>query len=336
MNIYWQCITVLLSFCFISSLFSLNKKQTNTITIGFGGDVMLGRMTNEMISKTSYAYPWGNVLPLLKKNDLNFINLETTLTTSTHKVPKVFNFKADPDKVQTLKMGTIHVVNLANNHILDFGESGLQETISTLNKAGIAHVGAGDTIEAARKSAIITKNNIKIGILGYTDNEPDWKATSTKPGINYIQIGDIDTIKEDIKKIRPNVDLLIISLHWGPNMKERPSKEFIDFAHQIIDTGADIIHGHSAHIFQGIQRYKNKLILFDTGDFVDDYAVDPKLRNDRSLLFNVTISKENDKTYIKKLDLVPLLIDNMQVNLATGAQKEAIEQRITMLTQELK
>lgn len=69
-----------------------------TALIGFGGDTMLGRLVNKHISETSYDYPWGNVLPLLNKTDLNIINLETTLTTSNVEIPKVFNFKADPDK----------------------------------------------------------------------------------------------------------------------------------------------------------------------------------------------------------------------------------------------
>ena len=94
--------------------------------------MMLGRAVNEQITRSSYAYPWGTIAPLLKENALTLGNLETALTTSTKRVPKAFNFKADPDRVKTLKEGPITVVNLANNHSLDFSVEGMQETIKTL------------------------------------------------------------------------------------------------------------------------------------------------------------------------------------------------------------
>ncbi len=97
-----------------------------TLKLGFTGDVMLGRLVNDTVSLYGYRYPWGNVLPILQKSDLNVINLETTLTKRSQAVPKIFNFKADPDKVQCLIEANIDVVTLANNHLLDFGEEGLQ------------------------------------------------------------------------------------------------------------------------------------------------------------------------------------------------------------------
>jgi poly-gamma-glutamate capsule biosynthesis protein CapA/YwtB (metallophosphatase superfamily) len=302
--------------------------DSNTITIGFAGDVMLGRLVNDKISRQGYDYPFGNMIQFLKKNDLNIVNLETTLTTSKNKVSKVFNFKADPEKVQSLKNAHIGVVNLANNHILDFSKEGLFETLTTLKQAGISYVGAGHNILQAKEPTIVNIKNIRIGIMGYTDNEPGWIATDDRPGTNYIQIGNIGQIKKDIENIRSKVDLLIISLHWGPNMRETPSKNFRDFAHALVDVGVDIIHGHSAHVVQGIEIYKNKLILYDTGDFVDDYMVGPNLRNDHTFLFNVTVKKDQ----IKYLSLIPALITDMQVNVATGEDRDKMIARIKKLS----
>jgi len=238
---------------------SCTNKHKKVVTIGFAGDAMLGRLVNKVIAKKGYKYPWGNILPLFEQTNLNIINLENTFTNSIQKLPKVFNFKADPANVQSLKKAHINVVNLANNHILDFGNEGLFDTIQTLNTTGIKHVGAGKNKQKAKQAVIITENNIKIGIIGYTDNEPGWKAQASKPGINYIKVGDIATIQQDIKIIRSQVDILIVTIHWGPNMRQRPNQEFINFAHAIIDSGVDIIHGHSAHIFQGIEVYPKKL-----------------------------------------------------------------------------
>ena len=291
--------------------------KSDDITIAFAGDTMLGRLVNQKIGQTNYSYPLGNIIPILNKTDLNIANLETTLTKSESAVPKVFNFRALPDRVETLKAGRIDVVTLANNHSKDFGNKGLLETISTLNKANIKHVGAGKNTATARRAVVVEKNGIKIGILGYSDNEPGWKAGPHSPGIHYIKIGDIKTIREDIATVRDKVDILIATLPWGPNMLKRPDPSFVEFAHKMIDAGIDIIQGHSAHIFQGIEVYQNKLIMYDTGDFVDDYRVDLKLRNDRSFLFLVTV----DKTGPKKLKLIPTLISNMQVNKAEGKDK---------------
>jgi len=310
------------------------KRKAKKIIIGLAGDTMLARLVNKKMDLVGYTYVWGNVLPILKKNDINLINLinlETTLTKSEKKVPKVFNFKATPNKVQALKEANIRIVNLANNHMLDFYYEGLLETLQTLDNAKIKHIGAGANIHQARKPIIIEKNGINIGFIGYTDYPLNWKATENKPGTNVIKIGDIEQIKKDIKEVREKVDLLIMSIHWGPNKRQRPTKEFQKFAHEIIDAGIDIIHGHSAHIFQGIQLYKNRLILYDTGDFVDDYRVGPEIRNDWSFLFQVTI----DKTGIKKLTLIPLFIDNMQVNIATGKEKENIIKHMQKLSREL-
>ncbi|WP_414709895.1 CapA family protein [Puia sp.] len=117
---------------------------------------------------------------------------------------------------------------------------------------------------------------------------------------------------DQVRRVRSLADIVLVSIHWGPNMKEKPHPAFVELAHEMIDQGADIIHGHSAHIFQGIEVYRNKLILYDTGDLIDDYAVDPILRNDRSFFF--IVHAENRR--LLKLKLIPLSISNCQVNLA--------------------
>jgi poly-gamma-glutamate synthesis protein (capsule biosynthesis protein) len=284
------------------------------LTIGLAGDVMLGRTLDTIISQRGYDYPWGDILPVMRNTDLNIVNLETTLTHNSRKVYKTFNFKASPDKVQSLVSANIGVVNLANNHILDFKMEGLLETIQTLDKSGINHVGAGKKIEEALKAIVIRKKGVRIGVLGMTDNEPGWMANGGA-GTNYINIADNEArirILHSIENLRKEADMIIVSIHWGPNMKERPSPEFISFAHAMADHGASVIHGHSAHIFQGVECYSNSLILYDTGDFVDDYVVDPDLRNDLSAFFILTISKSG----LLNARFVPVRISQYQVNLA--------------------
>ena len=301
------------------------------ISIGLAGDVMIGRLVNEQLDHVPPEYIWGNLLPLLRRTDFNLINLEAALTDSQEEVPKTFNFKANPHKVRSLVEGSIDVVNLANNHVLDYAKKGLLETLETLNQANIMHVGAGKNIIEASQPVIVEKNGITVGILGCTDNEPTWLAKNESPGTRYLSVYDIDLIKTDIERLRPQVDLLILSIHWGPNMKERPSKSFTTFAHQLIEAGVDILHGHSAHIFQGVEVYQNKLILYDTGDFVDDYYVDPLLRNDRSFFFVV----EATKAGLCTLRLIPVLISHFQVNRAKGNDAAESLERMQKLSAEL-
>lgn len=281
------------------------------LTIGLGGDLMIGRLVNECLDQVPPSYVWGNLLPVLRSTDFNLVNLETALTYSKKIVPKVFNFKADPEKVAVLAEGAVHAVNVANNHILDFSEEGLLETLQVLERANIPYVGAGRDLEHAKAPHIIEKKGIKIGILGCTDNEPSWKAAASHPGTNFIEVGDLASIRESIVSLRAQVDLLVLSIHWGPNMRQRPHPHFRSFAHDLIDLGVDILHGHSAHVFQGVEIYKKKLILYDTGELIDDYAVDPILRNDRSFFFVVKL----DKKRLISLKMIPTLISRCQVNL---------------------
>jgi len=301
------------------------------VVLALGGDVMIGRLVNRSIALHGYVHPWGDVLPLLGRTDLNLVNLEAALTTCSEPVPKVFNFRADPDRVHTLQAARIDVVTLANNHVLDYGPAGLEETLVVLERAGIAHVGAGKDAHGARSPVVLTRNGLRIGILGCTDNEPGWAATEGTPGTFYVRVGDLEPLRRVIAALRPEVDLLVLSMHWGPNMRERPTPAFVRFARTLVDLGVDILHGHSAHLVQGIEWYRGSLILYDTGDFVDDYAVDPQLRNDRSFLFLVEV----DRAGIRRLCLVPVLIGAMQVNLALGDERTETIARMARLCAEM-
>lgn len=332
----WSFVVITL-IVFITTLFWIQSyihRDTPTIIIGLAGDTMLGRSVNENILNLEYRertrYVWGDIIPFIRDTNFMMVNLETTLTTSTDRVEKVFNFKADPDLAFILNYAGIDLVNLANNHSLDFGASGLKETINALDSMNILHVGAGSNIHKAQHPVILLKQGVKIGIMGFTDNEPGWKATESQPGVNYIKVGDT-SIAPLLESLREKVDIMIISLHWGPNMRERPTQEYIDYAHFLIDNGADIIHGHSAHIVQGIELYKSKVILYDTGDFVDDYAVDPVLRNDLSFLFLITA----DKNGPRKIQLIPTAIKAMQVNQAQGNDYDFIVTRMRSLCAEM-
>jgi poly-gamma-glutamate capsule biosynthesis protein CapA/YwtB (metallophosphatase superfamily) len=143
-----------------------------------------------------------------------------------------------------------------------------------------------------------------------TFNPRCWKHPA---GTNYIQISlaeeSLKVVKESIIKSRTTgADVVIFSIHWGPNMAERPSPLFREFAHAVMDAGADVFHGHSAHVFQGIEMHRGKPIIYDSGDFVDDYSVDPVLRNDRGLIFRLLVEEKQ----VKHLDCFPSLFPSVR------------------------
>lgn len=302
--------------------------SSSTKTIALLGDVMLGRGVNEQIDQHEPDWFWGDTLAVLRSADAVICNLECAIT--IHRTPwsrthKVFHFRADPEAVDVLRAAHVRCVSLANNHILDYQVKGLFDTIEALDKAQINHAGAGANSSAARRPAVFPVGDCSVALLAATDNEPPFMATSERPGTNYIDItGDpkcIDRVADGIAAAREDgADVVVLSLHWGPNMVERPPRAFRDFARAAVERGADIVHGHSAHILQAVDVHKERPILYDTGDFLDDYAVDPQLHNDWSMIFLVDI---DDRT-IARLRLLPVQLSYAQVNLARGEMLERI------------
>ena len=163
----------------------------------------------------------------------------------------------------------------------------------------------------------------------------DVTSSPTSPGINYTPISlapkDFREVENALSIARQDADLVIFSIHWGPNMRARPTGAFREFARRVVSAGADLFWGHSAHLVQGIEFHNGKLILYDTGDLVDDYVVDEVKRNDLSALFLVRVTPPA----IESLHLLPVQIGEMQVNMAQGAGREWFVQRMIDLCEEM-
>ncbi len=169
-------------------------------------------------------------------------------------------------------------MTLANNHVLDYDEEALLEMLDLLQQAETALAGAARNLAEARRPALLEALGLRIGIIAFTDNEPGWAAQSGVPGTNYLPIAldeqAFSPVRESIAQARAaGADLVVFTIHWGPNKVQRPSPLFRQFAHAVIDAGAGLFFGHSAHIFQGIELYNGRPIIYDAGDFVDDYVL---------------------------------------------------------------
>ena len=313
------------------------------ITLALMGDVMLGRNVADALDRhLRPEEPWGDVMPLLNAVDLRIINLECAITYNERpwtRTPKVFHFRAQPSAIEALRAARIDACSLANNHTLDFEEQGLLDTMNHLDAAGIRHAGAGrDHLEAADPAilTVLTDDTHRVALLAFTDNEPPFAAGTNRPGTNYLPVslepevlwrveGAVSAVR------RMGIDTVVFSNHWGPNMVQRPRRIFRRFARAVIDLGVDVFYGHSAHVFQGVEIYRGKPILYDTGDFIDDYAVDPKLHNDWSIFYRVSIAGGR----VERLDLVPVKLSYARVDLAVGGERETILDRMERLSAEM-
>jgi poly-gamma-glutamate capsule biosynthesis protein CapA/YwtB (metallophosphatase superfamily) len=305
-------------------------------TLALTGDVMLGRGVNETLRSAGPVEPWGDVLPLLHSADLRIINLECAITEHKRpwsRTPKVFHFRADPSAVEVLRAARIDACSLANNHTLDFEGQGLLDTLAHLEAAGIRYAGGGRDREEAARPVLLGRG---VALVAFTDNEPPFAAGPGKPGTNYLPVSlepeILRRVEEAVGAAREaGAETVVFSNHWGPNMVERPREIFRRFARAVVDRGADLYYGHSAHVFQGVEIYRGKPILYDTGDFIDDYAVDPNLRNDRSFLFRVSV----EGGALGRLELHPVVLPYARVEQARGTEREAILDRMVGLSAEM-
>jgi poly-gamma-glutamate capsule biosynthesis protein CapA/YwtB (metallophosphatase superfamily) len=271
-------------------------------------------------------------LPLFRKAAWRFCNLECVLADSWDpaSVPrKMFHFRSDAKNVAVLQTAGIDAVSLANNHTLDFGERALSQMLELLDRTGICRSGAGRGIGEACRPVICRAAETTIAVIAFTDNEPEWEAGLTKPGVFHVPI-DLDDprakrLLQIVRRARAVSDLVFVSAHWGPNWGRSPPRGEIPFGHALIDAGADLVFGHSPHVFHGIEIYRDRPIIYSAGDFIDDYAVDPIERNDHSFVFLI----ETDIRSILRLSLYPTLIRGCQVRIATSDKAASIAQKMT-------
>lgn len=304
----------------------------------FVGDVMLGRLVNEALKNLPPDYPWGDTLSLFQDADVRLCNLECVLSdygTPWSATPKVFHFRSDAKNIATLTAGQINGVSLANNHTLDFGYEALLQMLPILSDAGIHFAGAGTTLKQAIAPAIWEVKGKRIGLIALTDNESGWEAAEEQPGIFYVPITlqgkRAENLFELVRNTRGRVDILIVSAHWGPNWGYAPPAEHIPFAHALIEAGADIIFGHSGHIVRGIEIYRGKPILYCTGDFIDDYAIDEVERNDQGYIFLL----ETEGDVIVHILLYPTIIQRFQAKLAENDERQAMVAKMQRLCAQL-
>ncbi|SDY20258.1 CapA family protein [Nitrosomonas sp. Nm58] len=293
--------------------------------------VELGEEINGAIPKpVSFDYIWGDVLTVLEKTapDARIINLETSVTSSNDYWPdKGIHYRMHPKNVACLTAANIDCCVLANNHVLDWGYAGLTETLSTLRNAHIKTVGAGANLQEAQSPAILdvpAKGRILVFSCGTTSSgiSREWAAQSRKAGVYFLTDLSrriVDRIAMIVHQTKRPGDIVVLSIHWGGNWGYEIPQEHIDFAHMLIDSAnVDMLHGHSSHHPISLEVYKEKLILYGCGDFLNDYegiGGHEHYRGDLSLMYFASIAPATGK--LIALEMVPMQIKRFKLNRAS-------------------
>ena len=242
------------------------------------------------------SYPLRLLAPTFRAADLVFVNCEGALSDHARQV----GLNRTPEKfAKTMRSSGISLVNLANNHTFDAEERGFLDTLHALSSAGIAHVGGGHDLADARKPVIIARNGIKLGFLGYAQFNNMGESAFAAEGRPGIVPMDPFLIKEDIRRLRPQVDYVVVAIHWATNRKYDISPENRTFAHDLIDAGADIIMGHHPPHPKGIEVYHGKVILYAPSNILRGHT---NMNSDDGYLARFTLGEKS----VEKVEVLPI------------------------------
>jgi poly-gamma-glutamate capsule biosynthesis protein CapA/YwtB (metallophosphatase superfamily) len=277
------------------------------LTLALAGDTMLGRGVAEHLAGGSGGPLLAPELEEIAGDaDLFILNLECCVSERGARVRepgKPFFFRAPPAAAERLAQMGVACVTLANNHVLDFGADALEDTLAHLRAAGIAAVGAGPDVAAARAPVVLRGGGLHVRVVSVTDHPSSYAARPGQPGAAFADLRreGVPAWLRERSAPGDDADMVIVSPHWGPNMRPAPVAHVRRAAAALEAAGATLVAGHSAHVPHG----PSGRTLFDLGDFIDDYAVDPLLRNDLGLLWLVTL----DVGGPTRVEAVPLRLE---------------------------
>jgi poly-gamma-glutamate synthesis protein (capsule biosynthesis protein) len=272
------------------------------------------------------AYLWGDAQHELARAEVHarIVNLETSVTTSDdYWIGKGINYRMHPENIACLTAAGIDVCVLANNHVLDYGYAGLEETLDVLVAAGLQTAGAGrDLAQASRPAVIDLPAAARVLVFAYGTRSsgvpPAWGATEERSGVAFLEDlsnSTADEILRHVGRVKRAGDIVVASIHWGSNWGYGVPRAHVRFAHRLIDGGVDIVHGHSSHHPRPIEAYRGKLVLYGCGDLIDDYegiTGFEQFRDDLVLLYLPTVDPR-DGTLVR-LRMLPMRIRKMRLN----------------------
>ncbi len=307
-----------------------------------GQYVALAEKAHGAISRPlDFRHIWGDALETLDRErpDARIINLETAVTTSRTPEPKGINYKMHPANMPVLTVAGIDCCVLSNNHVLDWGEAGLYDTLDALKRAGIRTAGAGSCYSEASQPAVVdVRPGRRISVYGVGSKTsgipPHWAASEKRPGVRLLpdlSERTAERLAEEILSSKQAGDVTVLSVHWGSNWGHAIPREQRRLAHRLIESGAcDIVHGHSSHHPRAIEIHRGKLILYGCGDFINDYEGIPgkeEYRGDLSVMYLPAIDPANGA--LVKLDLIVFQMRRFRLRYASQDDIEWLRDVLT-------
>jgi len=261
---------------------SRNNDKNSTVTLFAVGDIVLDLGVKVSILNHSPIFPFEKIIFLLHTGDLVFGNLESSLSDQqiTSNLRKRIHFSGITDGVMGLKYAGFNILNLANNHIMDFGKGAMLDTFRILKENNIKYIGTGNNLNEARKPVIFNIKGISVGFLGYASPDCETNAELNKAGTAPSKI---DLMIEDVSKLKNEVDIVIVSIHRGLEFVYYPLPEHQRECRRLIEEGVDVILCHHPHVPQGIEIYRGGVIAYSLGEFISDF--EPPLTEYENTLF---------------------------------------------------
>jgi poly-gamma-glutamate capsule biosynthesis protein CapA/YwtB (metallophosphatase superfamily) len=294
-------------------------------TLALAGDTMLGRgVATALIAGPARPLVSPEVATQIASAEAFVLNLECCISDRGTRFPdpyKRFFFRAPPVAAERLAELGVTAVTLANNHALDYGPVALLDTLRHLSEAGVAAVGAGANDAAARAPRVLNCGHTRVRLVAFSDHPAEYAAGPHEPGIAFADLRP-GLPQWVVAAAQPGTeaDVVLVTPHWGPNMVAKPLEGVQRAAEALVRLGATLVAGHSAHVFQGATAQ----VLFDLGDFVDDYAVNRELRNDLGLLWFVDIDRDGPR----RIRALPLALDYCFTRKASPDEAEWITRRL--------
>ncbi|WP_110112176.1 CapA family protein [Bacillus sp. CGMCC 1.16541] len=282
----------------------LAQNSDDEITLTMVGDIMMGRHIKEITERYGEDFIFRNVKGFFEESDYVSGNYEHPVIKGEEntydKLDKSIHLSSNEKDLQTVKDAGFDVLSLANNHTMDFGVKGLEDTMQAFKKNQVDYVGAGNNMDEA-KQAISYKevDGVRIATVGFNDVlVAGMKADQNRPGVLD---ADPDVIFEVIQNAKDNADLVVVNAHWGQEYDVEPSPRQEGLAKAMVDAGADIIVGHHPHVVQSFDVYNGAVIFYSLGNFVFDQGWS---NTKNSAMVQYHLNKQGEAT----VDVIPMQI----------------------------
>jgi poly-gamma-glutamate synthesis protein (capsule biosynthesis protein) len=287
------------------------------------GDTVLAQSIGRRIVRQGPDAPWRRVSGYLDQADLLIANLECPISSRGTPWPKTYVLRAPPAAADALVAGGFDIVNLANNHTLDYGAIAFADTLAALDARGVGHVGGGQNEAAAHAPVIVERNGLRIGFVGYAlyfapGTLGPWTAGAGTPGL---AVARPEIVSREVAALKQRVDIVVVSFHGGRTNSSGPTTKVRTLTRAAITAGATLVIGHHPHVLQGYSRAGSTLVAYSLGNFVFDYFTG---RQNDSAILDVTLSASG----VQSFSWIPIVIEDALPRPARGAEIERIMARL--------